>query len=251
MEKQPLSGSEQKIREYVARIKGGESKDSIMQELPPSFITGIEAVLNESEKGGLNSSQQDNTSALFEYTEQQKKIRKIQEQKQIDVLREQLGIKKESNDINYDLLTPEDVLKQLAEYSEPYMSAPIEAVQDGTFAGWAKLKIENGAVVLARHALDENHLIKDGKTASSSDMLNSSLFSGGAHESGSVHTSADIENWANRYDVYSVYGEFSIPVKDFLQLGKEGKIIIGNLGEAEIVLSGDVAKKYLTKVVNK
>lgn len=50
MEKQPLSGSEQKIQEYVARIKGGESKDSILQGLPPSFVAGIEAGMNESEQ---------------------------------------------------------------------------------------------------------------------------------------------------------------------------------------------------------
>lgn len=49
MEKQPLSGSGQKIQEYVARIKAGESKDSIMQGLPPSFIAGIEAGMNEPE----------------------------------------------------------------------------------------------------------------------------------------------------------------------------------------------------------
>lgn len=49
MEKQPLSGSEQKIQEYAARIKGGESRDSILQGLPPSFVAGIEAVVNQSE----------------------------------------------------------------------------------------------------------------------------------------------------------------------------------------------------------
>lgn len=49
LEKQPLSGSERKIQEYVARIKAGESKDSILQGLPPSFVSGIEAGMNESE----------------------------------------------------------------------------------------------------------------------------------------------------------------------------------------------------------
>lgn len=49
METQPRSGSGQKIREYVARIKAGESKDSIMEGLPPSFIAGIEAGMNEPE----------------------------------------------------------------------------------------------------------------------------------------------------------------------------------------------------------
>ena len=41
-----LSGSEQKIQEYISRIKNGESKDSIMSGLPPSFIAGIESGLN-------------------------------------------------------------------------------------------------------------------------------------------------------------------------------------------------------------
>jgi len=49
MEKQSLSGSEQKIQEYISRIKGGESKDLILQGLSPSFVAGIEAGMNESE----------------------------------------------------------------------------------------------------------------------------------------------------------------------------------------------------------
>lgn len=44
-----MSGSEKKIQEYVARIKAGESKDSILQGLPPSFVVGIESGLNESD----------------------------------------------------------------------------------------------------------------------------------------------------------------------------------------------------------
>lgn len=44
-----INGSEQKIQEYVARIKSGESKDSILQDLTPSFVAGIEAGLNEPE----------------------------------------------------------------------------------------------------------------------------------------------------------------------------------------------------------
>jgi hypothetical protein len=44
---QPLTGGEQKIEEYVARIKNGESKDSIFQDLPESFKSGIEKRLSE------------------------------------------------------------------------------------------------------------------------------------------------------------------------------------------------------------
>lgn len=44
-----ITMSEQKVQEYVTRIKGGESKDSILQGLTPSFVAGIEAGLNETE----------------------------------------------------------------------------------------------------------------------------------------------------------------------------------------------------------
>lgn len=44
------SAGEKKIQEYVDRIKAGESKDSIMQGLSPSFVAGIEANLNISDQ---------------------------------------------------------------------------------------------------------------------------------------------------------------------------------------------------------
>lgn len=50
MENPPVSGSALKVQEYVNRIEGGESKESIMDSLPPSFITGIEAELKERQK---------------------------------------------------------------------------------------------------------------------------------------------------------------------------------------------------------
>src|SRR3989338_2590437 len=43
----PNSAGEQKIEEYVNRIKGGESKESIFQGLPESFKSGIEKRLAE------------------------------------------------------------------------------------------------------------------------------------------------------------------------------------------------------------
>lgn len=45
--KNSLPGAEQKIEEYVNRIKNGESKDSIFQGLPESFKSGIEKRLNK------------------------------------------------------------------------------------------------------------------------------------------------------------------------------------------------------------
>jgi hypothetical protein len=55
IKEQPLSGSEQKVQEYVARIQAGESKESIMQGLPPSFVAGIEAGLRPPEKPAESS----------------------------------------------------------------------------------------------------------------------------------------------------------------------------------------------------
>lgn len=50
MEKQPIVGpGHTKVQEYIDRIKNGESKDSIMQGLPPSFVSGIEAGLSDGE----------------------------------------------------------------------------------------------------------------------------------------------------------------------------------------------------------
>lgn len=54
---QNLSAGEQKIEEYVSRIKSGESKDSIFQDLPESFKSGIEKKLAEpaKEKAGQDT----------------------------------------------------------------------------------------------------------------------------------------------------------------------------------------------------
>lgn len=146
-------------------------------------------------------------------------------------------------------LTPQDILRQLAQYSEAHMQAPLEAVADGTFAGLGTLHIENGNVMLIRHATDERHLTKNGRPATAEELRLSSEFSGG-HDTGAIHTTADISN-TQGYTRYGLYGTFAIPVNDFLMLAKEGKIILGNLGEQEIVLSGDVAQRYLTKITSK
>jgi hypothetical protein len=49
MEQITLGGAQEKIQEYVSRLKAGESRDSLMQGLPPSFVAGIEAAMHESE----------------------------------------------------------------------------------------------------------------------------------------------------------------------------------------------------------
>lgn len=131
--KEPLSAGEQKINEYVNRIKSGESRDSILQGLPESFKLGIEKGLAEpaDEKteqivggippqyNGLDSETLDfiwtipeyldpektkelkdgkraalNSLRIKESVERTKEERRQVEQKKIDELKEQLGITK-------------------------------------------------------------------------------------------------------------------------------------------------------------
>lgn len=252
IEKNTQTNGEAKVLEYIRRIQSGVPKNEVLNGLPQSFVEAIEKGLNSQTETLSKSEAAEPEHRVDDSVLASQKAARVEEDAQmLTDIRRRLGIDEVSEQINYDQLTPEQVLLQLATYCEPYMSAPLEAVQDGTFAGVSKLKIEKGCVVLVRHASDEVHLIKSGKSASSRNMSDSSLFSGGAHESGAVHTSADVDHWGSQYSRYPIYGEFRIPVKDFLELGKQGKLIIGNLGEAEIVLSGDVAQKYLSKVTVK
>ena len=85
-QKNSLPGAEQKIEEYVNRIKNGESKDSIFQGLPESFKSVIEKKLTEiseekSEQGineippqyrGLDSETLDFIWTFPEYVDQEK-----------------------------------------------------------------------------------------------------------------------------------------------------------------------------------
>ncbi len=83
MEKQYLSGSEQKIQEYVNRIQGGESKDSIFEGLSESFKVGIDNKLTELKDGQ-------------ESIEIQQPSNQDNDQMKIEELKNKLGIKKTS-----------------------------------------------------------------------------------------------------------------------------------------------------------
>ena len=92
--KNSLPGAEQKIEEYVNRIKNGESKDSIFQGLPESFKSGIEKRLNKTseekqEQGiseipaqyrGLDSETLDFIWTFPEYVDQEK-TKELKEEK--------------------------------------------------------------------------------------------------------------------------------------------------------------------------
>ena len=73
-----LTGGEQKIEEYVKRIKDGESKDSIFQDLPEAFKSGVEKRL----------------------TEQAQEKRKTEDEKKIEEIRENLGLPKNEKHVD-------------------------------------------------------------------------------------------------------------------------------------------------------
>ena len=74
----PLTGGEKKIEEYVNRIKSGESKDSIFQDLPESFKSNVEKRL----------------------AEQVKENRETEDEKKIEEIRENLGLPKNEKSID-------------------------------------------------------------------------------------------------------------------------------------------------------
>lgn len=104
-----LPGAEQKIEEYVNRIKNGESKDSIFQDLPESFKSGIEKRLAETSEGkleqgiseippqyrGLDSEALDFIWTFPEYVDQEKtKELKEKKARALVALRERESVKK-------------------------------------------------------------------------------------------------------------------------------------------------------------
>lgn len=97
--KKPLSAGEIKVNEYVGRILGGESKDSIFEGLPESFKASIEDKLVQStekdEKGippqyrGLNSEILNEIWIIPEYVDREKtKELKDKKAKAITALKE-------------------------------------------------------------------------------------------------------------------------------------------------------------------
>lgn len=144
---------------------------------------------------------------------------------------------------------PKKLLLKVAKLCEGYIVFPIESLGDGNFAGLGTLKIEDEKVLLVRLASDVEHLVKSGKDATAQEMRDSSEYMGGAPMSGACHTSALVDSWgAGGFSNYNYKGIFKIPVDDFVRLAREHKLMIGNLGEGEIIVSGKELQKYLDNV---
>lgn len=82
MEKPPLTPAEEKVQEYIGRIESGESKDSIMNGLPPSFVSGIEKGLSELQK-----------------------TQEIKDKADLEVVRQKLGIESSQEKGKYQLVS--------------------------------------------------------------------------------------------------------------------------------------------------
>lgn len=143
-----ITTSEQKVQEYVARIKGGESKDSILQGLTPSFIAGIEAGLNESETTsepkqnieedaavppqykGLDADTLDFIWIIPEYTDPEKtKQEKLRKKNVIDNLRknESAGTISQEKKISVEIEI-EQIRNKLGIGTEGTLAAKIQAL---------------------------------------------------------------------------------------------------------------------------
>lgn len=241
-----LSPGEQKIKEYMMRINNGESIDEITKDLPKVFVEAIKERLEKKDDAGKQ--QLSETEPISNHISKPNKKSGDEDRGELARIRQELGL---INPEQKKAWTSEDLLRKVAEYSDQYMQGPKEAVADGTFGGRGKLHIdEGGNVVLIRHARDKEHLIKDGRPTTAEDLRESSEFTGGSKVNGAVHTTAELSNTSG-YTRYGMYGVFKIPADKFVDLAREGKLIIGNLGEQEIVISGDVAEKYLSEVHEK
>lgn len=108
MDQQP-TGGEQKVQEYINRIKNGASKDKILEGLPTSFVSAIE-------KGLERNSVKDNYASIENLQQAEKDKYKRQERedsdnKKIEEIRKELRIndiddKKDNNIEKYNISLP-------------------------------------------------------------------------------------------------------------------------------------------------
>lgn len=151
---------------------------------------------------------------------------------------------------NPDNLTAQQVLTEAGRITASMLPNSVVdlGTADGTWAGSDTLNIDNnGNVVLQRRADNVDHLGKGWNAVTVQELFDTSEHSGGGR---GLPTSGRA-NWLKSFGVGrpdTVVGTFKIPVKDFLQLLKDGNAIIGNLGEGEIVLNPAIAEQYLSEI---
>jgi hypothetical protein len=156
--------------------------------------------------------------------------------------------------------TARDLLRDLAAESQRKIPAvAAEAVADGTFngdfrgPGSATLDIQDGNVVLRRYAMDRQHLTKEGQVSQGAqDLWDTSERNGGGAgvpTIGAARQTAGVSE--SSYPDYQTEGVFRIPVERFRELMAAGEILLGNVGETEVVISPAVAQQYLAEVTDR
>lgn len=153
------------------------------------------------------------------------------------------------------------ILADLGESSQRHDSRSAgDSLVDGTFngdfrgAGSSTLEVdEDGNVVLRRFAHDGNHMTKSGQASSGPrDLMDTSEFHGGGNgvpTIGSSRSTAGVSQ--NSYSDYESEGVFRIPAEDFQRLAEAGEIMLGNIGETEVVISPAVASTYLSETIDR
>jgi hypothetical protein len=149
-----------------------------------------------------------------------------------------------------------DTLRELGQISNDHFggnhpNAIDFGTADGTFAGLGTLNMdEQGNIVLRRFAYNEDHVLKNGKPASLQEMMDASLFSGSTPDAGAVPTSG-LASFHDAYSKRAYDAIFRIQPQELVELARQGKAVLGNLSEGEVLLSGDIAGKYLSELNGK
>jgi len=92
-----IGGGDDKVREYIKRIQGGESREAVLKDLPKSFVSGIESGLNDQleveippQYKGLDSETLDFIWTIPEYIDSEKtESEKRRKQEVVNFLRQQ------------------------------------------------------------------------------------------------------------------------------------------------------------------
>jgi len=163
--------------------------------------------------------------------------------------------------------SPEEALRQLGDAAETAVEqglggrftkhplSPREGLSSGKFLGGSDAPLEMdaaGNVILRRAADSIDSLTKEGKRKAELADLIDQNFSTRTFDNDAVSTTAE-KAFVSRYGTGTmgpgrVVGTFKIPFQDLLEMMRRGEATLGNIGEAEVTLSGRAAKPYLSEV---
>jgi hypothetical protein len=120
-----------------------------------------------------------------------------------------------------------------------------DAVADGSFNGEGFLDMDSeGNIVLTRFADTQDNLTKGGIEVSPEDLQRGA----NNHSNTAISTSAVEGGVVSYAKEGGVIGKYKIPMKELIQLMKDGHVYFAGIGNKEFVLSPHIAAKYLSTV---